>query len=464
MAEAGWNPLDDARLRAGLVQAATARMDDLRATEDDLLRAPLVARAVAAAPGIAAVAVDRVGVVICERGAGVLLLGEAEGMPWPTVSSLAWDDAAESLWLGTAGGGVARWRRGAPHVVPLEREQRRGRYVAAILPSDGGAWCGTGEGLVRVEADGSTSWVDAHRVPGDLYVRGLARGGTDLLVTGLAGSYRICPARGGCSTAPGLAATMPSPVWLSPRSGDGAQALEPVEPPVGAPFHSLLRPCPLQPALDQTYLFGTTLGGRFRPHRGVEFNAPPGAPVLAPADGVVDSVGPAADGNRITIDHPVTCCGWRMRTVYTHCRRVFVHPGQAVRRRMPLGEVGDLGRATNAHLHFEVLWLRDGGPAAAAEPSNPELWLRPLRPGCGTVALRGARSATGFAKTGPLETPFLHAVAPDRSLRGQAPGAGWLVVGDLDPGTYRIEIERDSGEVVEREVQVRPGAVSLFDA
>lgn len=209
------------------------------------------------------------------------------------------------------------------------------------------------------------------------------------------------------------------------------------------PFLSLLRPSPLQMHLDQTYLFATTAGGQFRPHRGVEFNVPPGAPIVASADGVVVRTTPPEDGNRLFLDHDATFDGWRMTTAYVHCRALHAREGQRLRAGDPIGEAGDLGRATNTHLHFEVLLRRDGEPLDDARPSNPELWLRPVRPGDGAFALVDPPPGAilrGIHKPLPPETPFTHAEAPHPDLVNDTPGSGWLVVSDVAAGEWDVVV------------------------
>lgn len=211
------------------------------------------------------------------------------------------------------------------------------------------------------------------------------------------------------------------------------------------PFLSFRRPSPLQPHIDQGYLFATTCGGRLRPHRGVEFNVPPGAPIVAAGDGAVRRVTPAEDGARVFVDHDGIHDGWIAATCFVHCRRVLVEEGQRVRAGDPIGEGGDVGRATNTHLHFEVLWRREGEPLDAARPSNPELWLEPALAGLGALAIRDAPPGAvlrGIRKPAPAETPYRFSESPHPDLAGlDAPGAGWLVFGDVPPGEWHLALE-----------------------
>ncbi len=85
-------------------------------------------------------------------------------------------------------------------------------------------------------------------------------------------------------------------------------------------------------------------------HAGLDMAAPPGTPVYAPADGIVSYVGyEAGYGKLVSIDH-----GYGVVTRYGHNSRVFVEQGQRVRRWDVISAVGNTGRSTGAHLHYEV--------------------------------------------------------------------------------------------------------------
>jgi murein DD-endopeptidase MepM/ murein hydrolase activator NlpD len=89
-------------------------------------------------------------------------------------------------------------------------------------------------------------------------------------------------------------------------------------------------------------------------HPGLDISTPSGAKVQAPADGVVVSTGlKGSYGNAIVIDH-----GYGVVTRYGHLSAFNVKPGQRVRRGDVIGFVGQTGRATAPHLHYEV-WVRD---------------------------------------------------------------------------------------------------------
>ncbi len=92
-------------------------------------------------------------------------------------------------------------------------------------------------------------------------------------------------------------------------------------------------------------IYGTT---KF--HEGMDFSAAIGTPIYATGDGTVVSAGwKSAYGNLIEIDH-----GFNYVTRYAHCSKIKVHRGQKVKRGDLIGLVGNTGKSTGPHLHYEV--------------------------------------------------------------------------------------------------------------
>lgn len=94
-------------------------------------------------------------------------------------------------------------------------------------------------------------------------------------------------------------------------------------------------------------------GAAFLMHNGVDLLAPTGTPVLAASDGTIVGAAPNAGyGNWIRIDH-----GNNMATVYGHLSAFApgIAGGVKVRRGQVIGLVGNTGRSTGPHLHFEVI-------------------------------------------------------------------------------------------------------------
>jgi murein DD-endopeptidase MepM/ murein hydrolase activator NlpD len=91
-------------------------------------------------------------------------------------------------------------------------------------------------------------------------------------------------------------------------------------------------------------------------HQGVDIAAPAGQPVHASADGIVLRAGEVTGlGRAVYLAH-----GYGLVTRYGHMSRVDVHPGQRLKRGDVVGLVGNTGRSTGYHLHYEV--RLDGAP------------------------------------------------------------------------------------------------------
>ena len=93
--------------------------------------------------------------------------------------------------------------------------------------------------------------------------------------------------------------------------------------------------------------------GYSRMHRGVDFAAPAGTPVMAAGDGVIERAGRNGGyGNYVRLRHDA-----RHRTAYAHLSRFAkgVRAGQRVTQGQVIGYVGSTGRSTGPHLHYEVL-------------------------------------------------------------------------------------------------------------
>jgi murein DD-endopeptidase MepM/ murein hydrolase activator NlpD len=89
------------------------------------------------------------------------------------------------------------------------------------------------------------------------------------------------------------------------------------------------------------------------PHFGVDIAAPAGTPIRAPADGMVRiSDDYFLDGGFLLIDH-----GQGVSTAYLHQSQRLAAAGEAVRRGQVIGRIGQSGRATGPHLHWEMSWF-----------------------------------------------------------------------------------------------------------
>ncbi|MGB7055087.1 MAG: M23 family metallopeptidase [bacterium] len=90
--------------------------------------------------------------------------------------------------------------------------------------------------------------------------------------------------------------------------------------------------------------------GQVKMHEGLDIAAPTGTPIVVPADGTVRYAGNKKDyGLSVEIDH-----GYGFVTRYGHCQRIRVNSGMRVKRGDVIAYVGNTGRSTGPHLHYEV--------------------------------------------------------------------------------------------------------------
>ena len=99
-------------------------------------------------------------------------------------------------------------------------------------------------------------------------------------------------------------------------------------------------------------------------HSGVDFGGGLMTPVEATAPGVVSFAGVRSGyGNTVEVDH-----GSGLKTRYAHLHRINVRPGQRVALGTRLGGMGNTGRSTGVHLHYEV-WMN-------GRVQNPDRFLK----------------------------------------------------------------------------------------
>lgn len=108
------------------------------------------------------------------------------------------------------------------------------------------------------------------------------------------------------------------------------------------------------------------LNGHRAFHEGLDFPASVGTPVYAAADGIVTEAVHTPDyGNLIKIDH-----GAGLETRYAHNARLMVKVGERVTKGQQIALVGNTGRSTGPHLHYEI---RLNG-----NPLDPRQYLKKL--------------------------------------------------------------------------------------
>jgi murein DD-endopeptidase MepM/ murein hydrolase activator NlpD len=147
---------------------------------------------------------------------------------------------------------------------------------------------------------------------------------------------------------------------LADRAGQLAATLDRVE----AKFDEQLRWISSVPAITPARgILTSGFGSRRDPitrgrgnHQGVDIAAAPGAPVRASADGLVTRASRQGGlGKAVFLSH-----GYGLSTRYGHLSEITVKPGTRVRRGDVIGRVGNTGRSTGYHLHYEV--HLDGAP------------------------------------------------------------------------------------------------------
>ncbi len=137
-----------------------------------------------------------------------------------------------------------------------------------------------------------------------------------------------------------------------------------------AALQAAMKHVPLSSPLTVTRRFTSGFGirrdpitGKHSSHHGVDFAAPWASPVTATAAGVVKFAGTRSGFGRVVeIDH-----GNGFVTRYAHMNRIKVRRGQKVELHTQVGELGNSGRSTGPHVHYEVLFKK--------RPVNPARFI-----------------------------------------------------------------------------------------
>jgi murein DD-endopeptidase MepM/ murein hydrolase activator NlpD len=144
-------------------------------------------------------------------------------------------------------------------------------------------------------------------------------------------------------------------------AGEDQHLDRPAQPVRGLPGRESLplekQPLQPQPLSIDPARVSSNFGERIHPidgtrhfHTGVDVRAAAGTPILAAAGGVVKHAGERGGyGNAVEIDH-----GNGLSTLYAHASALSVQPGDTIDEGQALGFVGQTGKATGPHLHFEV--------------------------------------------------------------------------------------------------------------
>lgn len=105
-----------------------------------------------------------------------------------------------------------------------------------------------------------------------------------------------------------------------------------------------------------------------QPHYGVDVVGPVGAPVIAPADGVVSLAHPEMfySGGTLYLDH-----GHGVSSAFLHLSKILVTEGQQVKQGERIALIGKTGRVTGAHLDWRVNWFESRLDAQRLVPPMP---------------------------------------------------------------------------------------------
>jgi len=122
---------------------------------------------------------------------------------------------------------------------------------------------------------------------------------------------------------------------------------------------------PFDIPVKDNFRFTSGFGPRWgRMHSGTDFAGPIGTPIYSTADGVVTFAGWSSGyGRLIKIQHE-----FGIETRYAHLNKISVNVGERVSRGERIGDMGNSGRSTGPHLHYEV---RVGGQAV-----NPMIYIK----------------------------------------------------------------------------------------
>jgi murein DD-endopeptidase MepM/ murein hydrolase activator NlpD len=435
---------------------------------------------------------------------------------WDFVQALAFGVRGE-VWYGTVGNGWgvsadggATWRNWTYNQLGPEWQ-----YVApsGIVVRGDTTIIGTADGL-QMTTDNGGRWIaltdpvgppakgpadSAYPILKSEYVRRVAADRRGWNVATLRGSQRLRRGPAGWEVQPLTAAAFPpanallvgnklirgTQCGLRPNTDTLPclrQAGEPAEPPRSPLTTWFRRPIALtdNPFIDQTYRYGSTMGGNFQQHQGVEFNNPDGTPVLAIGSGTVVYAGPAEAGAlTVSIRHDSTFTAhgkrYRIFSTYYHNSALSVKVGRKVVKGAAIARVGNTGRATNDHLHLEISaapfdslhLVVDSLQRFPPYTTNPELWIEPL-PNTGMVAgqvvdrdgtpVRQAR-IYGITKRDPADTPFSYAETYGDKAHSHPLYGEHFAVSDVPLGTYVLGTEIN-GKKVFRQVVVEPGKLT----
>jgi hypothetical protein len=209
-------------------------------------------------------------------------------------------------------------------------------------------------------------------------------------------------------------------------------------------------------------------------HTGIDIPAEPGTPVLAAAEGKVEWAGyglyrgvqgDLSDpyGLAVVIRHDFSFEGEQLYTVYGHLQEMDIQQGELVSMGQQIGLVGQTGRVTGPHLHFEVRV----GSSDYFSTLNPELWLVPPQ-GWGVAVARimdtiGALYSDQRLRFISMQTGQVWRVQPygGREAHSDPYYRENMVLSDLPAGMYEVRIDYGT-ETFNTFIVIDPGRVTYF--
>jgi murein DD-endopeptidase MepM/ murein hydrolase activator NlpD len=159
--------------------------------------------------------------------------------------------------------------------------------------------------------------------------------------------------------------TIETSTQIATNSSDGSQYNPDINPPLGTQVEPDLPPLsnpenylPESQTTSKSFIWPSkgvltsSYGRRWgRMHKGIDIGAPIGTPIVAVANGEVITAGwnSGGFGNLVKIEHPDGTV-----TLYAHNNKILVRKGQLVQQGEQISELGNTGRSTGPHLHFEI--------------------------------------------------------------------------------------------------------------
>lgn len=172
-----------------------------------------------------------------------------------------------------------------------------------------------------------------------------------------------------CSTAPQVVETAKPETGITIAATDDIivdkennsikiKSVDPATPPAGK-SKKKMRPLFDWPVWEARMTRGYLPNGtkkRKRPHRGIDLAAPRGSAVMSSHEGVVIYTGSGFKGygKMVMVESADPREGGNWATLYGHMDKILVYEGKKVKQGEVIGALGNTGRSSGPHLHFEI--------------------------------------------------------------------------------------------------------------